>query len=184
MQRWHDIYINLLIWRNTPTEGLDSSPAQRLFGHRTRTDMPTSATLLKPQLVDNVKQNKERMKGKQETNYNKGAQDLSDLNVGDSVRVKLHSDQKEWERAKLMSNPAIRSYVVKTADGRLYRRNRRQLKQTNETFEEEQLYLPMDGKTQSTRKNARSPESADNKVQLRRSNRKRQKPKYLKDYVT
>ena len=83
-----------------------------------------------------------------------------------------------------MSNPAIRSYVIKTADGRLYRRNRRQLKQTNETFEEEQLYLPMDGKTQRARKTTRTPESADNKVQLRRSNRQRQKPKYLKDYVT
>ena len=119
------------------------------------------------------------MKGKQETNYNKGVQELSDLNVGDIVRVKPHSDQKEWEKAIIMSNPAIRSYVIKTADGRLYRRNRRQLKQTNETFEE-QLYLPMDGKTQSARKTARTPESADNKVQLRRSNRQRQKPKYNK----
>ena len=145
--------------------------------------MPTLATLLKPQLVDNVKQNKERMKGKQETNYNKGAQELSDLNVSDIVRVKLHSDQKDWEKAKVMSNPAIRSYVIKTADGRLYRRNRRQLKQTTETFEE-QTYLPKDGKTQSARKTARTPESADNKVQLRRSNRQCQKPKYLKDDVT
>ena len=30
-----DIYLALLEWRNTPSEGLQSSPAQRMFGHQT-----------------------------------------------------------------------------------------------------------------------------------------------------
>ena len=45
-----DPYLALLAWRNTPTEGLNSSPVQRLMGRRTRTPLPTSANLLKPKL--------------------------------------------------------------------------------------------------------------------------------------
>ena len=30
-----DIYSSLLDWRNTPSEGMSSSPAQRMFGRRT-----------------------------------------------------------------------------------------------------------------------------------------------------
>jgi len=45
-----DPYLALLDWRNTPTEGLNSSPVQRLIGRRTRTLLPTSARLLKPKL--------------------------------------------------------------------------------------------------------------------------------------
>ena len=43
-----DIYLALLEWRNTPSEGLQSSPAQRMFGRRTRTLIPTTSELLKP----------------------------------------------------------------------------------------------------------------------------------------
>ena len=46
-----DPYLSLLDWRNTPTEGLDSSPVQRLMGRRTRTFLPTTASLLKPKLA-------------------------------------------------------------------------------------------------------------------------------------
>ena len=44
-----DPYLSLLDWRNTPTEGLNSSPAhdQWLFGWRTKTLLPTSNHLLK-----------------------------------------------------------------------------------------------------------------------------------------
>ena len=45
-----DPYLALLDWRNTPTEGLDSSPVKRLMGRRSRTLLPTSARLLKPKL--------------------------------------------------------------------------------------------------------------------------------------
>ena len=36
----------LLDWRNTPSEGIDSSPAQRLLGRRCKTLLPTPGTLL------------------------------------------------------------------------------------------------------------------------------------------
>ena len=39
-----DVYATILSHRNTPTLGLDTSPAQRMFGRRTRTTLPTTAT--------------------------------------------------------------------------------------------------------------------------------------------
>ena len=50
-----DFHLALLDWRNTPTEGMKSSPAQRMFGRRTRTLLPSSKKLLKPQLVTDVR---------------------------------------------------------------------------------------------------------------------------------
>ena len=41
-------FLALLDWRNTPTEGLGSSPAQRFLGRRCRTQLPMTETLLKP----------------------------------------------------------------------------------------------------------------------------------------
>ena len=42
----------LLDHRNTPSQGLDESPAQRLFDRRTRTKLPTVAKLLEPKAKD------------------------------------------------------------------------------------------------------------------------------------
>ena len=51
-----DFQLALLDWRNTPTEGMKSSPAQRMFGRRTRTLLPTSKELLEPQLIRDVRE--------------------------------------------------------------------------------------------------------------------------------
>ena len=44
----------LLDYRNTPQEGLDTSPAQRLMNRRTKTTMQTSSKLLDPEIVSGV----------------------------------------------------------------------------------------------------------------------------------
>ena len=38
----------LLDWRNTPSEGMDTSPGQHLMGRRCRTLLPMSESLLRP----------------------------------------------------------------------------------------------------------------------------------------
>ena len=43
-----DPYIAILDYRNTPTQGMESSPAQRLMNRRTRPLLPTKKTLLQP----------------------------------------------------------------------------------------------------------------------------------------
>ena len=46
-----DPYMGILDYRNTPTKGLDTSPAQRLMNRRTRTPLPTTKVLLQQKLV-------------------------------------------------------------------------------------------------------------------------------------
>ena len=41
-------YLALLDWRNTPTEGFGTSPAQRFLGQRCKTRLPTQRSLLAP----------------------------------------------------------------------------------------------------------------------------------------
>ncbi|KAK2564593.1 Retrovirus-related Pol polyprotein from transposon 17.6 [Acropora cervicornis] len=81
-----DPYLALLDWRNTPTETLNSSPVQRLFGRRTKTLLPTSNRLLKPKLPEEVDQKLKLQKAKQSLQYNKGAKELEELRPGDTVR--------------------------------------------------------------------------------------------------
>jgi len=47
-----DPYLALLNLRNTPQQGINSSPAQRLFSHRTKTILPTTQSLLKSAISD------------------------------------------------------------------------------------------------------------------------------------
>ena len=49
-----DPWLALLDYRNTPTEGMRSSPAQRLLSRGTRTLLPTATSLLHPKVVEGV----------------------------------------------------------------------------------------------------------------------------------
>jgi len=78
----------LLAWRNTPTEGLESSPAQRMFGRRTRTLIPMTSELLKPKIVENIQGKLLKRKQIQAKHYNISAKELPPLSTGEIVRVK------------------------------------------------------------------------------------------------
>ena len=76
-----------LDWRNTPTETPKSSPVQCFFGRITKTLLPTSNQLLKPKLPEEVDQKLKLQKAKQSLHYNKGAKELGELRLGDTVRL-------------------------------------------------------------------------------------------------
>ena len=141
-----DFHLALLDWRNTPTEGTKSSPAQRMFGRRTRTLLPTSKKLLKPQLVTDVRERKLQRKEVQTRYYNQNVKELPSLIKGDVVRMKPQaSDGKQrWTKAQVEKKVDVRSYAVRTEDGRLFRRNRRHLRQSKEPF------MPKDADVPST----------------------------------
>ena len=128
-----DPYLALLDWRNTPTEILNSSPAQRLFNRRTKTQLPTSNKLLKPWIPDNVKEKLRYQKAKQSIHYNKGTKELEELRPGDIVRLQPRKSVGKtagWQQAKVEGKVDTRSYQIRTEDGRVYRRNRRHLRRT------------------------------------------------------
>ena len=110
---------------------MQSSPAQRMFGRRTRTQLPTSRELLESQLVSDVRERKLQRKEVQTRYSNRNAKELPSLTNGDVVRMKPQaSDGKNrWIKAQVEQQVDVRSYAVRTEDGRLFRRNGRHLRQ-------------------------------------------------------
>ena len=124
-----DLLLGLLNLRNTPTEGLNTSPAQRLLGRRTKSMVLTTETLLKPSYPYSYDeaQNKEDRKLKQ-----RGiGRELSQLHIGSNVRVQpLRPHARELEEATIRKKLTGRSYEVEKENGQIYWRNRRFLRQT------------------------------------------------------
>ena len=123
-----DPYLTLFDWRNTPFEGMSSYPVQRMFGHRIRTLLPTTSYLLKPKVQEDVKEKRLKQKSKQAKYYNQNTKELPPLQTREVVRVapKPGDRERKWVKARVEDQVDIRSYEVRTEDGRLYRRNRSQ----------------------------------------------------------
>ena len=116
----------LLDWRNTPTEGMTTSPAQRLMGRRCRTLLPASNELFHPRYAIKEEQAEiEKNKARQEQQYNKYTRPLGPLVSGYAVYMKLPGE-KLWTKGVCITNAGPRSYTV-LVNGMTYRRNRRQL---------------------------------------------------------
>ena len=114
-----DIYLALLEWRNTPSEGLESSPSQRMFGQRTRTLIPATSELLKQKLVDDIPGKLLKKKKLQAKYYNYGAKELPHLSNGEVVRVKPTGRSSQWHKAQVKQQVDVRSYEVRMEDGRV-----------------------------------------------------------------
>ena len=130
-----DHYLALLNVRNTPTQGMDTSPAQRFLGRRTQTTLPTSRKLLRPKSQTTVENRQLRAsKERQARYYNRHAHDLPPLGHGDVVRVKpFQLGDKTWRKGEVLHRAGTRSYDVATEDGGIYRRNRVHLRHTAES---------------------------------------------------
>ena len=128
-----DFHLALLAWRNTPSEGLESSLAQRMFGRRTRTLIPTTSELLKPKIVEDVQGKLLKRKQLQAKHYNISAKELPPpLRKGEIVRVKPTDRSGRWFKARVEHQVDVRSYEVRTEDEKIFRRNRRHLRNSKE----------------------------------------------------
>ena len=84
----------LLDCRNTPSEGMDTSPAQRLMGRQCRTLLPMSESLLRPSypLRGDVRALAGR-KWRQKNYYDRHVKPLKPINLGETVRVRLPGEK-------------------------------------------------------------------------------------------
>ena len=117
MDSQSDPYLALLAWRNTPSESVNSSPAQRIFGRRTKIRIPTSVQLLKPQLYVDVEQKLRKNKAKQSFYYDRGSKELNDLQPGDVIRIQPPRGigrRKPWTKARVGEKMDVRLYDVRT----------------------------------------------------------------------
>ena len=124
-------FLALLDWRNTPTEGIGTSPAQRLLGRRCKTLLPIAESLLK--LRYDTGGDTRALAGaeqRQQHYYNRAAKPLKAITPGETVRMKLPG-KDTWSPGTCTGKVADRSYVVKVGDTE-YRRNRRHIQRTKE----------------------------------------------------
>ena len=84
----------LLDWRNTPSEGMDTSPVQHLMGRRCRTLLPMLESLLRPSypLCGDVRVLAGR-KWRQKNYYDRHVKPLKPIKLGESVRVRLPGEK-------------------------------------------------------------------------------------------
>jgi transposase InsO family protein len=146
-----DPYLGLLNLRNTPTEGLDISPAQRLFGRRTKTIMPTTFSNLRPSFENNKAtelQDKKRAKWAERTGHHR--RELRPLAVGEPVRLQPTAPhQREWRPATITRQLPYRTYEVVTPEGRTLRRNRQLIRPTQASHSLEAEVDPSDWRNSS-----------------------------------
>ena len=128
-----DPLLAVLDHRNTPTEGIGSSPVQRLMSKRMKTLLPTQAKLLEPKTEKNAKEKLDAARKKQDLQYNKTAREQYHLTAGQTMRIQpLKKPKQPWEKAEVQYQVNHRSYQLLTENGNSLRRNRRHLKATQE----------------------------------------------------
>jgi hypothetical protein len=125
-----DMYIGLLNLRNTPTEGLKTSPAQRLMGRRTKSLVPTSTEALKPSVPHDEKPLLEAKKMTAAERYTH-RRTLAPLQAGESVRIQPIRGEREWQKATVEEHLDGKSYKLITEEGRSLRRGRKHLRKDN-----------------------------------------------------
>ena len=126
-----DPWLALLDQRNTPTQGVNSGPVQRLMSRRTRTRLPVSANLLYTRVEEG---GKEKLKAKRQSAkgyYDRSARVLPELEIGQEVRV-AGQRNKTWEAGTCAQQLSDRSYVVEV-NGNSLRRNREALRPKKDT---------------------------------------------------
>lgn len=172
-----DPYLAILDHRNTPTQGLGTSPAQRLLSRRTRTLLPIRDSLLEPKVTNNrsgLIKNQQR----QAKYYNQTAKDMDPLKPGDVVRVQPFVPNTLWRKARVSTPLGNRSYAVELDTGSILRRNRRHLRKAVEARPDTSLHSQSDTEPEPVSKRGATPQNT-----VTKSGRIVQRPKHLNDFV-
>ena len=122
-----DPWLALLDYRNTPTEGINASPAQRLMLRRTRTLLPTASSLLRPEVCTQSTEKLEWKRQKAKFYHDRHAKQLPELEIGQEVRMQPLRKNQTWKEATCIEKLSDRSYVVKSGN-EFFRRKRQFLR--------------------------------------------------------
>ncbi|KAL2091673.1 hypothetical protein ACEWY4_013936 [Coilia grayii] len=130
--RQPDPHVAWMNYRATPIQSTGQSPAQLAVGRQIRTRVPTLTKHLQPRNVSlkQLKAKDGQTKQAYRFFYNRrhSARDLPALHPGQHVKVKLDGEKRWTTPGVIISNaPEPRSYIVKTEQGTVTRRNRHHL---------------------------------------------------------
>jgi transposase InsO family protein len=128
-----DPYLGLLNLRNTPNESTGLSPAQSLFGRRTKSTLPMANSKLTTPMSLPAKTNKENHTASKIREINKDLRDLPTLQPGQTVRLQPIDNSKVWREGIVTKQTDSRTYHVEDKTGRRFRRNRALLRATRKS---------------------------------------------------
>ena len=130
-----DPYLALLLVRNTPRSGLQSSSMERLFSHPEQRTPPTSDSTLEPKITHNVTENLTKIRSQKKKYHDKIARELHELKSQDIVTVQTNKCFMKIGRV-LENAKRPRSYTEEI-EGKTYERNRKHLRKVEEDFQDE-----------------------------------------------
>ena len=78
-----------------------------------------------------------RQKERQKIYYDRSARDLPPLREGEAVRIAPSQGHPEWRRGIVETDHGMRSYDVRVEGGPVYRRNRRDIRPSHHTPNEQ-----------------------------------------------
>ena len=133
-QKNKDIHLALLDYRNTPQQGQEHSPAQRLLSRRTRGILPMTSALLQPEVAHPVAVKTEigarRTRANQYYDRNLGGKAHEQIQPGQWVYAKPNPQHKHspWPHGIVQKVSSPRSYTVVTPNGGEMHKNRTQIR--------------------------------------------------------
>ena len=100
-----DQWLSFLNYRNTPTEGMDSSPVQRLMSKRPKTTLPIAQHLLEPEIQSERKlTNKRRMAKKY---FDRGSKELPKLEISQPIRLMTQAGPSRGRQVYISKKPEV-----------------------------------------------------------------------------
>lgn len=122
-----DLTEALLAYRSSPLEN-GRTPAELIFGREIKSFVPTRSFKLKPKDSEEVVEKKIVQKKKINRIVDERSRKLELLKAGDMVRIRDPVSSIWQKTGTVLKQVQDRSYNIKTDDGGLYRRNRRDIR--------------------------------------------------------
>ena len=133
-----DPYLALLAHRSTPLGPNELSPAKMLMNREIRTKISTCTVRKELRNCPRRKLDGDHENGKY---YNQHAKVLKPLQSNQTVRI-YDSTSKTWKmKGKVEKEVSPRSYRIQAENGKMYIRNRQQIRPTNECFNRNPEYV-------------------------------------------
>lgn len=120
----------VLEYNTTPVASLGFTPSELFLGRKLKTRILVSESVLSRMVIPEVEVSKKILekRERQKIYYDASAKELVVLSIGDSVIFRKSVD--DWEYGVVVNRVNDRSYIIKTVNGRHFRRNRRLIRRS------------------------------------------------------